>query len=93
MKELLEMIAKAFVNGGQEMSTVFICSLFDPGTPPTPPNPNPSEPLPGPSEPIPPDPQGNLVWWSSGRESFRLFILSALGNPENDGARLAALGQ
>ena len=51
----LKMIAKAFVN---EMSTVFICGLFDPGTPPTPPNPDPSEPLPGPSEPIPPDPQG-----------------------------------
>jgi hypothetical protein len=27
-----------------EMSTVFISGLFDPGTPPTPPNPNPSEP-------------------------------------------------
>jgi hypothetical protein len=61
MKELLGMIAKACVNEGQEMNAVFICGLFDPGTPPTPPNPNPSEPLPGPSEPIPPDPQGNLV--------------------------------
>jgi hypothetical protein len=57
MKELLEMIFKAFVNEGQEMSPVFICGLFGPGTPPTPPNPNPSDPLPGP-DPIPPDPQG-----------------------------------
>ena len=81
MKELLEMIAKAFVNEGQEMSTVFICGLFDPGTPPTPPNPDPSEPLPGPSEPIPPDPQGNLAWWSSGRDSFRLSHPERAGKP------------
>ena len=66
---------------GQEMSTVFICGLFDPGTPPTPPNPDPSEPLPGPSEPIPPDPQGNLASWSSGREGFGYLHPERAGKP------------
>jgi hypothetical protein len=44
--------------GGEKVSTVFVCRLFDPGTPPMPPNPNPSEPLPEPSEPLPPRPEG-----------------------------------